>query len=354
MKENSIININIIDLIRLLKEDKKKLLVYSIVAGVIGVAISFATPHTYKSTVMLAPEESGAGFSGSLSSIAAMVGMNMKLGQTGDALYPEIYPDLVSSTDFIINLFPVQVTTKKGDLKCDYYTYLVKHQKLALTDYPKAGIVLLIDKFRDYEPPKKLGGKHEGPIALSREQDEVAKNIMGKVSCTVDKKTNVITIEVKDQDPLVAATMADTVKQHLQKAITEYRTKKAKVDLEYMKKLYDEAKNDYDAARHKYAEYVDANMEVELQVYKSVEEDLENELQLKYNIYQTIVEQLQLAHAKVQERTPAFTVMQNATIPAKHSDRPKIVTLIIWMILGLLVRVSMDAWKNKEKFVNLA
>lgn len=354
MKENSIININIIDLIRLLKEDKKKLLVYSIVAGVIGVAISFATPHTYKSTVMLAPEESGAGFSGSLSSIAAMVGMNMKLGQTGDALYPEIYPDLVSSTDFIINLFPVQVTTKKGDLKCDYYTYLVKHQKLALTDYPKAGIVLLIDKFRDYEPPKKLGGKHEGPIALSREQDEVAKNIMGKVSCTVDKKTNVITIEVKDQDPLVAATMADTVKQHLQKAITEYRTKKAKVDLEYMKKLYDEAKNDYDAARHKYAEYVDANREVELQVYKSVEEDLENELQLKYNIYQTIVEQLQLAHAKVQERTPAFTVMQNATIPAKHSDRPKIVTLIIWMILGLLVRVSMDAWKNKEKFVNLA
>ena len=353
-EEKKFIKINLIEVIAILKKDRKKLVAYSFVAGIIGVILAFCTPHTYKSTVMLAPEESGQGFSGSISSLAAMVGMNMKLGQTGDALYPEIYPDLVSSTDFIINLFPVQVTTKKGDLKCDYYTYLVKHQKLALTDYPKAGIVLLIDKFRDYEPPKKLGGKHEGPIALSREQDEVAKNIMGKVSCTVDKKTNVITIEVKDQDPLVAATMADTVKQHLQKAITEYRTKKAKVDLEYMKKLYDEAKNDYDAARHKYAEYVDANMEVELQVYKSVEEDLENELQLKYNIYQTIVEQLQLAHAKVQERTPAFTVMQNATIPAKHSDRPKIVTLIIWMILGLLVRVSMDAWKNKEKFVNLA
>ncbi|MBR2185386.1 MAG: chain-length determining protein [Prevotella sp.] len=353
-EENKIIRINLIDAIGVLKMDWKKLAAYSIVAGVLGVAISFTTPHTYKSTVMLAPEESGAGFSGSISSIASLVGMNMKIGQTGDALYPEIYPDLVSSTDFIINLFPVQVVTKKGDVKCDYYTYLTQHQKLALVDYPKAGIILLIEKFRDHEPNKKLSEKREGPIALSREQDDVAKNIMGNVSCTVDKKTNVITITVKDQDPLVAATMADTVKQHLQKAITEYRTKKAKIDLEYMKKLYDEAKRDYDEARHKYAEYADANMEVELQVYKSVEDDLENEMQLKYNIYQTVVEQLQLAHAKVQERTPAFTVMQNAAIPTKHSDRPKIVTLIIWMILGLLVRLSVDIWKNKEKFINFA
>ena len=353
MKENKIVNINIINLIRLLKKDTKKLLIYSIVAGVIGVAISFATPHKYKSIVMLAPEESGAGFSGSISSLAAMVGMNMKLGQTGDALYPEIYPDLVSSTDFIINLFPVQVTTKKGDVKCDYYTYLTKHQKIALLDYPKTGIAILVDKLREKEPNKKLDGKQEGPIALSKEQDEVAKNIQSNVKCAVDKKTNVITIEVTDQDPLVAATMADTVKQHLQKAITEYRTKKAKIDLEYMEKLFAEAKQDYDKARKAYAAFVDANVDIELQYYKSKEEDLENELQLKYNIYQQVFEQLQLSKAKVQERTPAFTVMQSAAVPVKHSDRPKVVTLAIWLILGFILRCGILLWKNKAKFLNL-
>ncbi|MBQ9236426.1 MAG: chain-length determining protein [Prevotella sp.] len=353
-EEKKIVNISLVDVIDIVRKDWKKIAIYSFVAGVIGVALAFATPHKYKSTVMLAPEESGQGFSGSLSSLASMVGMNMKLGQTGDALYPEIYPDLVSSTDFVIDLFPVQVTTKKGDLTCDYYTYLVKHQKLALTDYPKAGLVLLIEKFREHEPNKKLGGKHEGPIALSKEQDDVAKAISANVACGVDKKTNVITITVTDQDPLIAATMADTIKQHLQKAITEYRTKKAKVDLDYMQKLYVEAKNNYDKARQKYAYYADTNMDVELQSYKSKEEDLENEMQLKYNIYQTVVEQLQLAKAKVQERTPAFTVMQSATVPVKHSDRPKVVTLAIWMILGFMVRFAMLAWKNKDKFVNLA
>ena len=353
MNENRIININIIDIIKIWKADKKKLLVYSIVAGIIGVAIAFTTPHTYNSTVMLAPEESGAGFSGSISSLASMVGMNMKIGQTGDALYPEIYPDLVSSTDFIIGLFPVQIVTKKGDIKCSYYQYLTEHKKLGITDYPMAGIKLILDKFKDKEPEKKIDDNKNGPIMLSKQQKDVVDYIIGNISCDVDKKTNVISITVTDQDPLVAATIADSVQRHLQIAITEYKTKKAKIDVAYMEDLYEEAKQDYDKAQKAYAEYADANMDVELQIYKSKETDLENEMQLKYNIYQQVVEQLQLSRAKVQERTPAFIVIQSAAVPVKHSDRPKVFILAIWMILGFMLRSGMLMWKNKEKFINL-
>ena len=62
---------------------------------------------------------------------------------------------------------------------------------------------------------------------------------------------------------------------------------------------------------------------------------------------------MQLAKAKVQERTPAFTIVQNATVPIKHSSRSKAVTLIIWMFLGFLLRFGMLAWKNKHLFVHL-
>jgi uncharacterized protein involved in exopolysaccharide biosynthesis len=74
---------------------------------------------------------------------------------------------------------------------------------------------------------------------------------------------------------------------------------------------------------------------------------------LKYNIYQQVVEQLQLAKAKVQERTPAFTIVQGATVPIKHSSRPKVVTLIIWMLLGFLLRVGMLFWHKRQLFINL-
>lgn len=354
MSEESkkIITINVVDVFRILKADKKKLLIYSIIAGVIGIILAFATPKIYKSTVVLAPEESGAGFSGSISSLASMVGMNMKIGQTGDAIYPEIYPELVSSTNFIVDLFDVKVTKDKTNETYGYAEYLQKHQKVAIYNYPKNFIVELIQKLRN-KPTQRGEGEKVNPFRLTKDEYDISEAIKANIDCSVDKKTDVITITITDQDPLIAATLADSVKQHLQIAITDYRTKKARVDLEYMETLYEEARSQYDKARQLYASYADANQEVNLQSFKLKEDDLENDMQLKYNIYTTVVEQLQLAKSKVQERTPAFTTLQNATVPVKHSSRPKIVTLVVWMILGFVLRASMLAWKNKEKFVNI-
>ena len=343
--------INVGEVIRLIMADRKKICIYSCVAGVIGVLLAFGTPKIYKSTVMLAPEESGNTFSGSISSLAAMVGMNMKIGQTGDALYPEIYPDLMESTNFLVGLFPIKVTTKKTHESYTYQDYIQKHQKLAIYEYPLDWIEKLVEMIKGEEEPGK--GHKPDPFCLTKKEFDVCKNISKKIDCKVDKKTSVITIDVEDQDPLIAATVADSVQEHLQHSITDYRTKKARVDLEYMEKLYAEASQQYKKARQKYASFGDANSKVALQAVQSQLDELENEMQLKYNIYQQVVEQLQLAKAKVQEKTPAFTIVQNATVPVKHSSRPKIVTLIIWMILGFIVRFSMLAWKNRQKFINI-
>ena len=78
--KKKLISVNILDVITLLKKDKRKLIIYSCVAAAIGVVVALSTPKTYDSSVTLAPGESGAGFSGSISSLASMVGMNMRIG----------------------------------------------------------------------------------------------------------------------------------------------------------------------------------------------------------------------------------------------------------------------------------
>lgn len=350
-EKKKIIDISLIEVFRILKADFRKVCIYSCTAGVIGVILAFATPKIYKSTVILAPEESGSSFSGSLSSLAAMVGMNMKIGQTGDALYPEIYPDLMGSTGFVVGMFPVTVTKNKTGETYTYFDYLDKHQKKAFYEYPQDWLKQVKDLFTTEE---KVPADHKvNPKHLTKKEFDVAKNIMGKIDCSVDKKTNVITIEVEDQDPLIAATVADSLQMHLQRTITDYRTKKARVDLEYMQKLFDEAHREYAKARQKYAAFGDSYMNLKMQSYVLKGDELENEMQLKYTIYQQVVEQLQLAKAKVQERTPAFTIVQEATVPVKHSSQPKIVTLIIWMLLGFLLRAGMLAWKNRKNFINI-
>ncbi|MBO7537727.1 MAG: chain-length determining protein [Prevotella sp.] len=350
-EKKKILDISIIDVFKILKADFRKVCIYSCTAGVIGVILAFATPKIYKSTVILAPEESGSSFSGSLSSLASMVGMNMKIGQTGDALYPEIYPDLMESTGFIVGMFPVTVTKSKSGETYTYFDYLQKHQKLAFYEYPIDWLNSLKEKFSDDEQTKaghKVDSKH-----LTKKEFDIVKAINGKMNCSVDKKTNVITIVVKDQDPQIAATIADSAQMHLQRTITDYRTKKARVDLEYMQQLFDEAHKEYSKARQKYAAFGDSYQNLKMQSYVLKGDELENEMQLKYTIYQQVVEQLQLAKAKVQERTPAFTIVQEATVPVKHSSRPKIVTLIIWMILGFLLRTGMLLWHNRQQFINV-
>jgi uncharacterized protein involved in exopolysaccharide biosynthesis len=350
-KKKKVIDISLADIIKIVRADFRKVCIYSCTAGVIGVILAFATPKIYKSTVILAPEESGSSFSGSLSSLASMVGMNMKIGQTGDALYPEIYPDLMESTGFIVGMFPVTVTKSKTGETYTYFDYLQKHQKLAFYEYPMDWLNSLREKLSSDEQPKpdhKPDSKH-----LTKKEYDVVKAILGKMECSVDKKTNVITIVVEDQDPQIAATVADSVQMHLQRTITDYRTKKARVDLEYMQKLFDEAHKEYSKARQKYAAFGDSYQNLKMQSYVLKGDELENEMQLKYTIYQQVVEQLQLAKAKVQERTPAFTIVQEASVPVKHSSRPKIVTLIIWMILGFLLRMCILFWRHRQSLTSI-
>ena len=96
---------------------------------------------------------------------------------------------------------------------------------------------------------------------------EIVEAMGSKVVCDVDAKTMVITIDVTDQDPLIAATMADSVQVRLQHFITDYRTRKARIDLAYSQKLYPEAKQRYEKARLKSASYNDANMHVFIGAY---------------------------------------------------------------------------------------
>ena len=69
----------------------------------------------------------------------------------------------------------------------------------------------------------------------------------------------------------------------MQRYITEYRTNKARHDLQYFKQLTVEAKHEYEKERQLYGSYSDANTDVVLQSFRSKQEDLENDMQLKFN-----------------------------------------------------------------------
>lgn len=305
------------------------------IAAVVGVIVAFSIPREYSTTVTLAPETSGKG-GGGMSSLAAMVGINLSSGSSGDALSPDLYPDIVSSTPFLIDLFDVRVQDKKARIDTTLYVYMKDHQRSpwwgAVLSAPMKALGWTLSLFREKE--EKEGEAQLDPFRLTAEESAIAKALSTRISVAVDKKTGVTTISVMMQDPLISASMTDTVMHNLQRYITDYRTNKARHDLAFAEKLYQESKTNYETAQGKYANFVDANKNIVQLSFRAEQERLQNEVNLAYQNYSQMSQQLQLAKAKVQEITPVYTVVQPASVPLRPTKPSKVMVLAGFIFLA--------------------
>ena len=350
IKENISKNNDTIDLLsiaRTLWKSRKLYLITCSVAIFIGIIVAFSIPKTWKSTVVLAPElASGSSLSGGISDIASMVGINLgSNGSSIDALYPDLYPQIVESVPFVTGLFDVQVKPAGCNTAISFSDYLKKDTKTPWWT-TCIGAVTKIFKGKKSTPATT---KKVDNFKLTEEQNGLVQQIKRSISCNVDKKTSIITISVTLQDPEIAANIADTVKSRIQQYIINYRTQKARNDMNYYQRLCTEAKASYVKAQELYSTFSDSNEGVILESYKSKQEELENEMQLRYNIYNQCAQQLQAAKAKVQERTPAFTILEPATVPLKKDSPKRMTILLIYIFLGFVLTSIYVLYKDASK-----
>ena len=294
-------------------------------------------PRSYTTTCKLAPEVNNSTPGGTLSSLASSFGIDIAEMNTTDAITPMLYPDLMEDNKFVVGLFPIIVKKADGSLQTSYKDYLKNHQAYAWWTYCFAWVKSLV---KSEEEDMANSDEEYNPYILAKDDDGLCKAIRSNVTLDMDKKTGVITISVADQDPLICKILADSVSTHLQQFITEYRTNKARTDLEFYRKLTQDAKHDYDSVRRKYNAFVDANQNMVLQSYKSKQDDLENESALLYQTYTTLNTMLQQSVSKVQERTPAFTMLKGAEMPLKAA-KPKRMIFVLGMVLLASVAISL-------------
>lgn len=335
-----------------LRSNLKRILVVLFISVVVGLVIAFSIPKQYSSTISLAPEPSEDSKMGGMGGLASLAGID--LGQGGDAIGPDLYPDVVATNSFLVDLLQVPVVTVDGD-SYSFQNYMISKTKIPWWGYGK---VLLIKAIKALKPAKKkVVGGSEGfnPKFLSEEEDNLINGLRGCIGCQVNEENGVILLSVNTQDPLVSTIMVDTLKVHLQDFITEYRTNKARVDLEYYLSLQESAKKEYELAKQMYSDYCDSHQGVTLQSHLSERETLENELQLAFNAYSQVKQQVLLAQAKVQENTPAFTVLEESSVPNRPDSPRKMLILFACVFVGCFGYIGWIYFKllfSKNKHVN--
>jgi len=305
------------------------------------VAYTLSLPDYFICTVKLSPELSGSKTSSSLSSLASGLGVDLgsALGSSSDAIRPALYPEVMASPKFRVELLKVRVRRKDGE-QFTYYDYLKDGQKPPLLSFSLKRL------FASSDTVQNSAGID--PHRLTKRQAGVVKLVGTKMTCNVNKKTSLITIQVTDNDPEVCATIADSAMALLQRFITDYRTSKARVDLEYSRKMVAEAKVNYEKFSREYARNVDANLNSFVEEIRQRRLNMETELQVQRNIYQQVVARAKQAELKVQEDTPAFAVVQASTVPVRKSGPRRGFITLFMFIVGVVGITSYILFKEGD------
>lgn len=135
-------------------KERKRLFIKALsIAFILSCIWIFPQPRYYTTTITLAPESEMLSSGGGLSSLASSFGFNIGNMTSSDAIYPTLYPDLMGSSNFIVDLFNIKVVNEDGDIKTDYYTYLTKEQKVSIWAMP---IIWLKRQMNSLFPRKKM------------------------------------------------------------------------------------------------------------------------------------------------------------------------------------------------------
>ena len=149
-------------------------------------------PRTYTVDLALAPEMGGASATGTLSSIASSFGFNLGNSEISDAFYPELYPDLLSTNKFIVDLLYTRVQTADGAVDTTYLNYILRHHRKNPYMRPYTWCRAQINKLFEEDTPPISHTRRMNPHRLTRREDAIVNKVRKSIQCDVDIKTNVI------------------------------------------------------------------------------------------------------------------------------------------------------------------
>ena len=349
--------IDLLELAGRLWQNRRLIIKAGIIGAFVGLVVAFSIPKEYRVTVTLAPESRGSS-SGSLASAAALMGLGdiSSTSRDRDALNITLFPEILASDPFALELYSMMVSPeKRGDddeESIPLNEYMLTQRRpwwkwIMGLPFKAVGGVMSLIKGSDEEDEEHV----LDPFRLTKDEAARLKAIKGSMSADVDKKTFVATINVTMQDRVVAATVADSVISKLQSYITEYRTKKATLDCEYLQNIYLERQQEYYAAQQRYASYVDGNKNLYTRQSMVEGERLQNDMNQASQIYNQVAQQLQVARAKIQEAKPVFAVVQPATVPNKPAAPRKMMILVGFIFLACAgtcawVLFGKDIWET--------
>lgn len=338
--------IDLVEVIRKLWNNRKLILKITIVFMVLGVLVALFSPKEYTAGCTMVPQSGDKKMGGNLSGLASMVGINLGGASSGEILAPTIYPKIVSSIPFRKDLMetPLKFEDYEEPITLlDYYTK-DEYQKFSLggtiMKYTIGLPGVIISAIRGEDTTTISAGEGSLIQSLSQDEKKMSEKLNNMISLNVNDKEGYVQLTASLPEPLAVAQLAQQAQVLLQQYITRFKIEKVQSNLDFVRNQYEKSKLRYEEKQEELAKFRDANKNFSSAVAKTKEEVLTNEYNLAYSVYSELAKQLEQAEIAVNETTPILTVVEPVVVPTERSKPKRGLICVLFTFLGVFAGVG--------------
>jgi len=331
-----------IDLVELLKKvykEKKLIFKYSIIAAVVGVVFALFQPNQYTSSTTFIPQLSSDVKTGSssLSGLASLAGINLGGMEGSSEFPPTLYPQVVESVPFRLELLSSNIRVNNSELTLREY-FLKYNTSLNFVGTVKKYTIglpsLILGLFKADE---KFVSDSTSIYSLTEEDHKLFEKLSKILSLSINDKEGFITMSFTDQDKIVSAQVTQTAETLLQEKIIEFKVKSSKELLDFTTRQFNEKKIAFEKLQDDRAVFVDNNINISSSLFQNKLSRIESELSIAQNVVQQLASQVEQAKLQVNKDTPVFTTIKPVTIPYEKSAPKRSQIVIIFLFLGFVL-----------------
>ncbi|WP_163712855.1 Wzz/FepE/Etk N-terminal domain-containing protein [Mangrovibacterium lignilyticum] len=334
--------IDLIALAKTLWDGRKTVIKFTLIGMALGLLFALLSPKEYTASTTMVPQTGGSIASklGGLSSLASLAGVSMSSAGDKESLLPNIYPQIVQSIPFQLELMNSTFNCPKVDHPVSLYDYFV--------NYNKPGVLGNVKKYTLGLPGLLIGALKGKPeqgelldttlsasiLNLTEDQDKIVKILQGQINLEINDKEGFLTISSRFSDPLLAAQVTRKTQTMLLDYVSRYKLDKANEQLKFIEARYAEKKAEFELIQQELAEFRDRNKYITTATASTQLEQLQTQYNLAYALYSDWAKQLEQAQVQVKEDTPILTIIEPVRVPSEKSKPNRPMILIIWVFLG--------------------
>lgn len=177
---------------------------------------------------------------------------------------------------------------------------------------------------------------------------DTINEILEKIDYNLQNKNQNITIQFVDKDPIIAAQMLDSITKYLQNSITESKQKHAASQLISAITQRNIARQKYEKAIKKYANFKDSQNDITIDSEQIKESAYAKDIDDSYNLYKKAA--IKCERYKMLTKRPymSFAVIKNIIVP--NDKRPQLIGYIMIAIFASIVGTKFyKLYKKQEK-----